>query len=834
MLANLKLALRMLRRNGYSVEARVLVAALFIAVMSVTTVSFFADRVRAALDRQANELIAADAVVMADKPIAARFREEAARLQLRTAESTTFPSMVAGDVARGQGVSLAELKAVSTGFPLRGKIRITDRPGLPDRMAEGIPAPGTIWVPEVLLARLHVDMGDELTIGAVKFRIVALITKEPDRVLDYFGIAPRVMLNMRDLAATKLMQVGSRVTYRFLVAGDGAAVDAFELTFKNSMARGERLETVRDSRAEVRVALDRAQRLLGLAALLSVVLASVAVALAARRFSQRQLDGAAMMRCLGAVQADIFALHFWQFAALGAIGSVSGVLAGFAAQSVLAVMLGRFLTVELPLPGMLPALQGLLIGVALVMGFTLPPLLALRRVPTLRVLRRDLDPFEARSALAYLLGFATLAGLILWRVGDLKMGAQALAGFVIALGVAALLGWLLIRVAARMRGAVSGSWRYGIANMQRRAGGSLVQIVALSLGIMAMLLLTVVRTDMIGQWQARLSTDAPNRFVVNVQADQLPAVRAYFAERDVAAPELFPMVRGRLVEVNGAKYTLPGKGDEGARRLAEREFNLSWMEKMQADNSIVAGTFWEKESQEKQFSVEEGIAKTLRLNLGDKLTFDIAGSRFTASITSIRKVEWDSFRPNFFVIANPGVLDGYPASYITSFYLPPGKDDIANGLVQRFPNLSVIDLSALMEQVRTITDQVARAVSYVFLFALAAGLVVLYAAIASTQDDRIFDAAIMRTLGASRRQMMVVQLAEFLAIGLLSGLIASVGAIALAMVLADRIMSITYVINWWIPVLGILGGGIGVAVAGLIGTRKAVELPPLATLRAIA
>ncbi|MBI3716510.1 MAG: ABC transporter permease [Betaproteobacteria bacterium] len=824
----------MLRRNGYSVEARVLVAALFIAVMSVTTVSFFADRVRAALDRQANELIAADAVVMADKPIAARFREEAARLQLRTAESTTFPSMVAGDVARGQGVSLAELKAVSTGFPLRGKIRITDRPGLPDRMAEGIPAPGTIWVPEVLLARLHVDMGDELTIGAVKFRIVALITKEPDRVLDYFGIAPRVMLNMRDLAATKLMQVGSRVTYRFLVAGDGAAVDAFELTFKNSMARGERLETVRDSRAEVRVALDRAQRLLGLAALLSVVLASVAVALAARRFSQRQLDGAAMMRCLGAVQADIFALHFWQFAALGAIGSVSGVLAGFAAQSVLAVMLGRFLTVELPLPGMLPALQGLLIGVALVMGFTLPPLLALRRVPTLRVLRRDLDPFEARSALAYLLGFATLAGLILWRVGDLKMGAQALAGFVIALGVAALLGWLLIRVAARMRGAVSGSWRYGIANMQRRAGGSLVQIVALSLGIMAMLLLTVVRTDMIGQWQARLSTDAPNRFVVNVQADQLPAVRAYFAERDVAAPELFPMVRGRLVEVNGAKYTLPGKGDEGARRLAEREFNLSWMEKMQADNSIVAGTFWEKESQEKQFSVEEGIAKTLRLNLGDKLTFDIAGSRFTASITSIRKVEWDSFRPNFFVIANPGVLDGYPASYITSFYLPPGKDDIANGLVQRFPNLSVIDLSALMEQVRTITDQVARAVSYVFLFALAAGLVVLYAAIASTQDDRIFDAAIMRTLGASRRQMMVVQLAEFLAIGLLSGLIASVGAIALAMVLADRIMSITYVINWWIPVLGILGGGIGVAVAGLIGTRKAVELPPLATLRAIA
>ncbi len=832
---SLKLSLRVLRRNFQAGEMRILFVALFIAVMSVTTVSFFADRVQAALDRQAGELIAADAMLMADKPIPASLREAATRHALTLAESATFPSMVAGDEARGQGVNLAEVKAVSEGFPLRGQLRIADASGAPEHAAQGIPQPGTVWVPQVLLTRLNMAVGDPLKVGAVSLKVAAVLTKEPDSVLDYFGIAPRVLLNLRDLESTKLVQVGSRITYRLLVAGEPGAVQAFSNEIRGQLVRGQRLETVRDSRSEVRVALERSQRFLGLAALLSVVLASVAVALAARRFSQRQLDAAAMMRCLGATQAEIFSLHFWQFLVLGLAGSALGILAALAAQQVLAEMLSKFLTVSLPLPTVLPAVQGLLIGLVLVLGFTLPPLLALRQVPTLRVLRRDLDPFEARSALAYLFGFVTLAGLIIWRAGDAKLGGIALAGFVIALGVAALSGWLLIHLAARLRGAASGTWRYGIANMKRHAGGSLVQVMALGLGIMALLLLTVVRNDLIGQWQGNLKADMPNRFVINIQSDQLAAVRAYFDERKLATPDLFPMVRGRLVEVNGAKYVAPPDAkDERAKRLAEREFNLSWAAKLQRDNRISAGAFWEPGSREKQFSVEEGIAKTLGLKLGDTLTFDIAGSRFLAPVTSLRKVEWESFQPNFFVVASPGVLDGYPASYITSFHLDAGKEAVVNGLVQRFPNLSVIDLSAIMQQVKTITDQVARAVSFVFLFALAAGLVVLYAAIASTQDERVFDAAIMRTLGASREQMRAVQLAEFLAIGLLAGVIASAGAIGLAAVLADRVLSMPYTVNWLLPLYGVLGGGIGVTICGLLGTRRAVAAPPLVTLRALA
>ena len=811
-----------------------LLVALLIAVMSVTTVSFFADRVESALNRQANELIAADSVVISDKPITPRFRAEAVRLNLKTAETTTFPSMVSGNQENGQGVNLAELKAITEGFPLRGKIRITDAPGTAVRDATSIPAPGTVWVPEVLLARINVKVGDELGVGALKLKVAAIIVKEPDSVLDYFGIAPRVMLNMQDLPGTRLLQVGSRATYRFLLAGEPRVVDDFRKTFTGNLLRGERVEGVRDSRSEVRIALERAQRFLGLAALLSVVLASVAVALAARRFSQRQMDSAAMMRCLGATQADIFSLNLIQFLLLGVVACVVGIVAGFAAQGVLAAMLTGFLTVELPAPTVMPAIQGAVIGFVLLLGFTLPPLLALRKVSTLRVLRRDIDPIDAGAAFAYALGFVTLAGLIIWRAGDVKLGAYALGGFVAALATAALAGWILINFAASLRGATSGSWRYGIANMKRHAGGSLVQIMALGLGLMAMLLLTLVRTDLISGWQNSLKLDMPNRFVINIQSDQLAEVKAYFAKLNMSTPDLYPMVRGRLVEINEKPMVPSQFKDERAKRTSEREFNLSWTAKMQADNKVIAGEFWSPGSTEKQFSVEEGIAKTLGIKLGDTLTYDIAGSRFTAKVTSLRKVEWDSFKANFFVIANPGVLDSYPASYITSFHLPPGEEVVVNGLVKQFPNVSVIDLTAIMNQVRTITNQVGNAVSFVFLFALAAGLVVLYAAIAATQDERVYDAAIMRTLGASRKQMIVVQLAEFLAIGLLAGLIASVGAMALAAVLSDKVLGVPYAVNFMIPLIGIGGGGIGIALAGLLGTRKAVSTPPLVTIRGVA
>jgi putative ABC transport system permease protein len=449
------------------------------------------------------------------------------------------------------------------------------------------------------------------------------------------------------------------------------------------------------------------------------------------------------------------------------------------------------------------------------------------------VLRRDLAPAEPLSVAAFALGLAALSGLIIWQAGDLKLGAIALGGFAAALVVAAALGYGLIRLVTRFRGAASGPWRYGLANLRRRTGASLVQIMALGLGIMAMLMLTLVRTELITRWQQSMPADMPNRFAVNIQGDQLPDVKRYFADLRLDTPDLYPMVRGRLVAIGERAVSGKDYPDQRARRLAEREFNLSWGETVRADNKIVEGAFWRAGTPEREFSIEEGIAKTLGMKLGDALTFDVAGTQFTAKVTSIRKVDWDSFKPNFFVMGSPPLLREYPASWITSFHLPSGRDDVVSGLVQRFPNVSVIDLSALMAQFQRITDQVSRAVEFVFIFAIAAGLVVLFAAIASTQDERIFEGAILRTLGASRRQLAILQLAEFLAIGLAAGTVAAAGAVGLAMALAERVLQVPYEFSATLPLTGLVVGGLGVALFGLLGTRRAVDSPPLQTIRAV-
>ncbi|HUP29760.1 MAG TPA: FtsX-like permease family protein, partial [Usitatibacter sp.] len=667
---SLPLATRMLRRNWSAGELKVLLLALLIAVASVTTVGFFADRVQAALDMQANELLGGDLVVIADQPMAQAFAAAARAESLTTAQTRTFPSMVGA----GGNVNLAEIKAVSPGFPLRGRIRIVDSVGAAEREVQGGPEPGTVWVGVPLVGRLGLAVGQTLNVGRAPLRVAAIITREPDSVLDYFGIAPRVLMNEADVDATGLLQYGSRVTYRLLVSGELPAVERFRAAMTPQLARGQRIEGVRDARSEVRTALERAQRFLGLASLLSVVLASVAVALAARRFSQRQVDAAAMMRCLGATQGAIFAIHAWQFIMLGIAACVLGSLVGYTAQAVLAKWLSAFFTVTLPLPGPMPALRGAVIGFVLLLGFTLPPLLRLRNTSTLRVLRRDLAAAEPLSLAAFVLGLGALSALIVWQAGDVKLGSIALGGFAAALAVSAAAGYGLIRLVSRLRGAASGPWRYGLANLRRRTGGSLVQIMALGLGIMAMLMLTLVRTELITKWQQSMPPDMPNRFAINIQGDQLAEVKRYFATQSLATPDLYPMVRGRLVAVGERNVSAADFGDARAKRLVEREFNLSWADKNRPDNRIVAGRFWEPGATDNQFSVEEGIAKTLGIKVGDALTFDVAGSRFAAKVTSLRKVDWDSFKPNFFVIGSPALLKSYPASWITSFHLPQSRD----------------------------------------------------------------------------------------------------------------------------------------------------------------
>ena len=828
MLKILKYSFRLLLRDWRAGELRVLFIAIVLAVASVTSVGFFTDRVAQTLRQQANELLAADLVVSADRELRAVFLDEARARQLQTVEVRQLRSMVlAGELSQ-----LVELKAVAPGYPLRGQLRVAAPQGGEVRVAD-IPRPGTVWVEADLLRRLQLKVGDSITLGAAQFKLAEVITYEPDRGGNMFSIAPRVLLRSDDLAATQLLQEGSRAQYQLLVAGDAKQVASYRAALQAQLQRGERIVDVTDARQEVREALTRAQKFLGLAALVSVILAGVAVAMAARRYVERHLDSCAIMRCVGASQSFITGVFVWESVWLGLLASGAGCLLGYVAHSALVDLLGSLLVENLPSPSWLPVLSGLLTGWVTLLAFALPPLLHLRGVPTLRVLRRDLGELPAPTISAYAAGFGALALLMLWQAGEVRLAAYMLGGVLGTVLVLSLLAWLLVRSLRTLRAGAGVAWRFGLANVVRRARSSVVQVLAFGIGLMALLLLGVVKGDLLSAWEGRLPANAPNRFIINIQPDQVAPLHATMQQKNLPVPEIFPMVRARLVAINGKDMLPAALEDERARRLAEREFNLSWAEQVQnQDNALVAGEWWTNTARgQALLSVEEGIAKTLGVSVGDELTYDVAGERFSAKVSNLRKVRWDSFRVNFFVVAPPGLLERYPASYITAFYLPEAQQATVNEVLRQFPNFTLIDVSAIMNKVRDIIARVTQAVEYVFVFTLLAGLMVLYAAIQSTQDERQRESAVLRTLGASRWQLTTGVLSEFAALGALAGLVAGAAATLLGYVLAQYVLDVPYTFNAWLWLIGVGGGALGVGLAGYLGTRRLLNQPPLHTLR---
>ena len=602
---------------------------------------------------------------------------------------------------------------------------------------------------------------------------------------------------------------------------------------ETQLGRGEKLETLDNARPEVRNVLERSQRFLRLAALLAVVLAAVAVALAADRYVRRHVDGCAVLRCLGASGNQLLVIHGGEFILLGVIVTIVGCLAGFLVQYGLQVLLLDLLRQQLPAPGWAPWAQGAAVSMTLVAGFALPPLLRLRKVSTLRVLRREWNAVEPIALSAWIVGAALLALLMLWVAGEAGLWAIVLGGFAGAIAVYALLARLLLAALSHLRqGGQAIGWRYGVANLRRHLRATLVQTVALGLSMTALLLLSVARGDLLAAWQGRVPPDAPNRFVINIQPDQLQAIGDYFVSQNLPRPLLEPMVRGRLVGINGRGVEPRDYADEGARRLVEREFNLSWTAQLPAGNAVTQGR-WYGDARGPQFSVEQGLAETLGLKLGDALTYDIGGTRVTAKITSLRKLEWDSMRVNFFVVAPPGLIDGLPASYISSFHLPRDKVATVAALVQRFPNLTVIDVEAIMRQLQDTIDKVARAVQGVFGFALLAGLAVLYAALQATADERAHEIAVLRALGARERQLRMTLIAEFAVLGAIAGTLAGGGAALISMALARWAFHLPYTPNPLLVVSGLAGGMALVVSAGLLGLRAALRGSPIEALRAV-
>ena len=830
-----KLSLRMLQRDLYAGELNVLIFALVIAVGGMTTVGFFTDRVQLALSRQGDQLLGADLIIVSDHPLSQHYTDKAIQLGLTTSTALKFPSMV----VKGGNSMLVGIKAVTAGYPLRGELRITDNidgglPFLNDHVANAIPSPGSVWVGEKLAARLALKKGDRIEVGTAHLTVASLITQEPDYSISFINLGPRVLINAIDLPATGLIQQGSRISYRLLIGGEAGPVKTFRNWVQSHLVLGERIEGIRDARPEIKAALERAEKFLSLAAMASVVLAAAAVALTTRRFIMRHLDGCAVMRCLGARQTEILYLYLYHFIILGIVSSVIGCLLGIIAQEALVYWLATMVEVELPWPSLLPVVHGILVGMVLLLGFALPPLLNLRSVPALRVLRRDIGISNAHSVTGYVLGLAVLSVLFLWKAGDVRLGIFVMTGFIVAIVIFGLFGILLVKTLSNVRSKSGGSWNYGLASIWRRANTSVVQAIALGLGLMALLTLTLIRGDLLQNWHTSLPPDTPNRFLVNIQEDQLQPLKLFFNQHNIVQPTIHPMVRARLTSINGRIVSPEDYSNTRAKRLVKREFNLSWASEIRSDNQIMDGRWWQDRDIGKAvLSMEAGVAKIIGVHLGDTLTYDIAGSTFSVEVTSLRKVDWDSFRVNFFAVTPPGVLEQYPTSYITSFYLPRHQMDMMDQLVIAFPNFLVIDVAAIITQVQKVIQQVTKAVEFVFLFTLLAGLVVLYAAIISTQDERIYEAAIFRTLGAKRRQLISAWAVEFAILGGLSGLFAAMGASVLGYVIGKYTLNLSYTFNLWIWLIGLFAGIIGVMVAGLMGTRSALSRPPILTLRRI-
>ncbi|MDB5761966.1 MAG: ABC-type transport system involved in lysophospholipase biosynthesis, permease component [Herminiimonas sp.] len=827
-------SIRMTRRDWRAGELRFLLIALIVAVAALSSVGFFVDRMRTGLNRDAHQLLGADLVLRADRPISAVWRSEAERRGLRIADTVAFPSMAMageGDKATSQ---LASVKAVSPGYPLRGNLKIAAQPGGDDIVTRDIPASGTVWVDQNLLTAQNLAVGNSLKLGDRVFKIANVISVEPDRGAAFMNFAPRVMLSLSDLDATGLIQNGSRVSYRLLLAGKPEDAAGFQQWIEQKIDRenikGVHLESLESGRPEMRATLDRAEQFLSLVGLLSAMLAAVAVAMAARRFMLRHLDACAMLRCLGLTQSQVMRLYLIEFFIVGLIGSALGALTGFAAHFVLLEWLGRLVANELPPATVLPGVQGIATGLLLLIGFAIPPVLQLRNVPHNRVIRREQDAPQPMTLATYGLGLLSFIALLLWQAGNLKLGLLTAAGFLGGFAVFALIGWLGLKSLRTLRGAIDHpSWRFAVTALQRRPGASVVQVVSLALGLMALLLLTVVRGDLVDAWQKSTPPDAPNQFMLNIQPDQKAEIEARLIKSGIADPILYPMIRGRLIQINNTPITGGTYIEDRAKRLVDREFNLSTMRTVPPQNQITAGRWYDDRKPEA--SVEEGLAKTLNLKLGDKLKFDIAGQSVEASVTSLRKLEWGSMRVNFFVILNPKVMADMPQTWITAFKLPPAKSALINQLTRDFPNLTVVDIGNVIRQIQGVVDQVVAAVEFLFLFTLASGVLVLYAALMGSQDERTREAGLLRALGATRRQLSQAQWIEFALVGGLAGLLAATGAAAIGWALAKYVFLFEWTFSPMVWLAGLAVGAACAFIGGWIGLRNVLNQPPLQTLR---
>jgi putative ABC transport system permease protein len=849
-------AWRTLWRDARAGELRLLVLAVALGVAALSSVSFLADRLNGGLQRDARQLLGGDVVVVSDQATPAHIMQRAQHDGLRGVSTLNFPTMARGQPRNGveSNSRLVALKAVETGYPLRGELKVAANLAQAQRASGNdhaavntIPAVGEVWVEAAGLEALDLDVGEFLLLGESRLRISRVLVHEPDRGAGFMNFAPRVMMNSADLAATALIQPASRVTWRYAVVGPETVAKNFQTwaedESKKPDVRGVRVESLEAGRPEMRQTLERAAKFLNLVALLAALLSAVAVALAARAFAARHLDDCAMLRVLGLSQRHIALAYTAEFVWVGAFASVLGVALGYGVHLVFVALLKGLVDTVLPAPSVWPVVYGVGTGLTLLLAFGLPPVLQLASVPALRVMRRDVGELKATTLSVWALGLTGFAVLLIAVSRDLKLGLMVVGGFAGAVLLFAGMAWLAVQVLRRsvVEGSAPPWLMLATRQVSARPVYAMVQVSALAVGLLALALLVLLRTDLISSWRNATPVNAPNRFVINIQPNQAEPFLQTLREAGVHKLDWYPMIRARLVAVNDATVTPDSYLEERAQRLVDREFNVSFNAHAPEHNTVVAGS-WQAEEAD-GLSIEEGIAKTLKLKLGDSLRFDMAGVLHEARITSVRRVDWTSMRANFFVMYPVSRLTtnaGFdvPTTYIAAFRAPQravvankSTPTFDNQLVNRFPNVTNVDMGATLNQVQSVLAQVVSAVEFLFVFTLAAGLVVLFAAVTATREERAREYAVFRALGASNQLLAHVQRAELAGIGALAGLLATCVAMAMGWGLARFAFEFTWTASPWVPVLGTGVGALLALAAGWWGLRDVLRRPVVQTLR---
>lgn len=819
------LALRLLLRDGRSGELTVLVLALLIAVTSSTAISLFADRLHRTMSTQAAEFLAADLVITSPALIPDQWIKEAYKLNLDHARTAEFSTVL----MENDEILLAGIKAVSDHYPLRGNLKATPSDYSQEKAHHKGPEQGKTWTDKRVLSALKLKLGDNLIVGEKSLKISQIITYEPDKRGDLYSLSPRVMINDADLEATQVLKPGSHVHYFFQFSGTSEAIAQYSRWIKPYLHVSQRLMDIHEDRPELGTALSRAERYLGLSSIIVILIAGVAIAMSTRRYSERHFNATAILRCLGCKQNEILWLYFCQFLILGVIASTLGTLFGWFAQETLFHLLKDLLPAKVANPSLIAIFMGFFTGLAILFGFALPPLLRLKKVSPLRVLRRELEPLPTSAWLVYSLALSLISVLI-WRyTQDLKMTMTIIGGGLIITLVFGIILYACLVQCRKVLPLLNLSWRFGLQGLVRNPKTSVSQILAFSITLLAMILSYTVRTDLLDDWQNQLPDNAPNHFVLNVFPEKVSSFKQQLQQKNIVNIDLHPVVRGRLVKINDIAVQQIVSKDSQGERATHRDLSLTWAEELPQDNKTISGKWNPK--QKGQISIEEKLAKSLKINLGDKLTFTLGSQQLNATVSHIRSVQWDTMKPNFYMVFSPETLTGYATTYITSFYLAEENKNVLNTLVKNFPSITILEVDAMLKQFKTILTQLTAAINYLLYFALLAGFTVLFAAVYSTLDNRIYEGTLMRTLGASRALLRKAHLLEFSLLGLISGFIAVLMSEAILFALYTYVLHLDYHVNWFLWISIPMISTFCITATGCRGVRRVVKQPPTQVLR---